>query len=249
MISGLSKEYIERYSRQIILKNVGPSGQKKITNSKVLIIGAGGLGSPVSDSLSRAGVGNIGIADYDKVDLSNIHRQSMFTTKDIGKYKVDVIKKRIKLINPKVKVKIFKKNVTKKNLEKIFKGYEIIVDGSDNFKTKFLLNEYCIKHKKFLIVGAIGSFDGHIFSFDFRNKKVPCLRCFYQNMPSDDVLNCQSEGVLSPITGIVGNLQSNEVLKNILKIKNNLKGYILIINLINLTFRKVRYFKKKNCVC
>ena len=246
---GLSKEYIERYSRQIILKNIGPTGQKKILNSKVLIIGGGGLGSPVSDCLSRAGVGRIGIADYDKVNLSNIHRQSMFTSKDIGKYKVDVIKKKIKLINPIVKVKTFKKKITKNNLEKIFKDYEIIVDGSDNFETKFLLNEFCIRYKKFLVVGAISRFDGHLFTFDFSKLKTPCLKCFYQNMPSNDTLNCETEGVLGPVAGIVGYLQSNEVLKNILNIKNNLNRYILIINLIDLTFRKAKFLKKKNCIC
>ena len=120
---GLSEENIDRYDRQIILKNVGPTGQKKILNSKVLIIGGGGLGSPVSDSLSRAGVGRIGIADYDKVNLSNIHRQSMFSSEDIGKYKVDVIKKKIKLINQKIKVKTLKKKINKKNIDKILKDY------------------------------------------------------------------------------------------------------------------------------
>ena len=127
---------------------------KKILNSKVLIIGGGGLGSPVSDSLSRAGVGRIGIADYDKVNLSNIHRQSMFSSEDIGKYKVDVIKKKLKIINPKIKVKTFKKKINKKNIDKILKDYEIIVDGSDNFETKFLLNEFCVKHKKISYSGC-----------------------------------------------------------------------------------------------
>ena len=246
---GLSEETIDRYARQIILKNVGPTGQKKILNSKVLIIGGGGLGSPVSDSLSRAGVGRIGIADYDKVNLSNIHRQSMFSSEDIGKYKVDVIKKRIKLINPKIKVKTFKKKINKKNIDKILKDYEIIVDGSDNFETKFLLNEFCIKHKKFLVVGAISKFDGHLFVFNFNKIKVPCLKCFYQNMPPDETLNCETNGVMGPVAGIIGNLQSNEVLKNILNIKSNLNSYILIINLIDLTFRKVKFLKKRNCVC
>ena len=249
MRSGLNKDNIERYSRQIILKSVGPRGQKKILNSKVLIVGLGGLGSPVSDSLSRAGVGSIGIADFDKVNLSNIHRQSMFTSKDIGKYKVDVIKQRIKLINSTTKVKIFKKKITKKNLEKIIKDYEIIVDGSDNFKTKFLLNEYCIKYKKYLVVGAISGFNGHLFNFNFKDKGVACLKCFYQGIPLDNNLNCETEGILGPIAGTIGNLQSNEVLKSILNIKNNLNSYILIVNLIDLTFRKVKFFKKRKCIC
>ena len=148
----LNKNLIERYSRQIVLKNVGVVGQKSIINSKVLIVGVGGLGCPVADNLSRAGVGTIGIADYDKISLSNIHRQNLYNSKDIGKYKVDVVKKKIKSINPFTKIKIYKKKINNENLNIIIKKFDIIVDGSDNFKTKFLLNKYSIKHKKILIV-------------------------------------------------------------------------------------------------
>ena len=167
----LNNKIIERYSRQIVLKDVGISGQRKIINSKVLIVGAGGLGCPISDYLSRAGVGYIGIADFDKVYLSNIHRQSIFNTKDVGKYKVDVIKRKIKLINPLTKIKIFKKKIEEKNIKNIIKNFDIVVDGSDNFKTKFLLNKYSIKYNKILIVGAISKFDGHVFTFNFKKKK------------------------------------------------------------------------------
>ena len=150
MKNTLNKKGIERYSRQIILKDVGPIGQKKIMNSKVLVVGAGGLGCPVIDYLSRAGVGNIGIVDNDKVNISNIHRQSLYTSKDVGKFKVNIAKKKVKLINPQIKIKTFKVRIDNKNIEKIFKNYDFIVDGSDNFKTKFLLNEYSIKLKKIL---------------------------------------------------------------------------------------------------
>ena len=138
MINILNKKLVERYSRQIILKDVGPEGQKKIIKSKILVVGAGGLGCPVVDYLSRAGIGNIGVIDHDKVSISNIHRQSLYDSKDIGKFKVDVVKKKIKLINPQVKITIFKKKIEEKNIEKIIKNYDFIVDGSDNFKTKFL---------------------------------------------------------------------------------------------------------------
>ena len=176
----LSPYQVQRYSRHIIMPQVGSNGQRKLLNSKVLIVGAGGLGCPVIDYLSRAGVGNIGIIDDDKVNISNIHRQSLYDSKDIGKSKVIVIKKKIKLINPLVKIKIFKERIEKKNIGKIFKNYDFIVDGSDNFKTKFLLNKYSLKYKKILIVGAISKMDGHIFTFDFKNKTDPCLKCFYQ---------------------------------------------------------------------
>ena len=245
----LNKKLIERYSRQIVLKDVGPTGQKKIIKSKVLVVGAGGLGCPVIDYLSRAGVGNIGIIDDDKVNISNIHRQSLYDSKDIGKSKVIVIKKKIKLINPLVKIKIFKERIEKKNIGKIFKNYDFIVDGSDNFKTKFLLNKYSLKYKKILIVGAISKMDGHIFTFDFKNKTDPCLKCFYQTEPSDEILNCEYEGILGPVAGIVGNIQAIEVLKKILKIGDKSSKKILILDLIKLNFRRVKFFKKKNCIC
>ncbi len=249
MINNLNKNQIERYSRQIILKNVGIIGQKKINNSKVLIVGAGGLGCPIIDYLSRAGVGTIGIADFDKINLSNIHRQSLFDSKDIGKYKVDIIKKKIKSINSFIKIKTYKKKITEKNLNFIIKRFDIIVDGSDNFKTKFLLNKYSIKYKKILIVGAISKFDGHVFTFDFKDNKTPCLKCFYQSEPSDEILNCEAEGIMGPVAGIIGNIQANEILKKILKIGKDLNKNILIINLLTLNFRKVTFKKRKNCLC
>ena len=249
MKNSLNKNHIERYSRQIILKDVGVIGQKKILNTKVLIVGAGGLGCPIADYLSRAGVGTIGIADFDKVNLSNIHRQNLYNSKDVGKYKVDVVRKKIKSINPFTKIKTYKKKITNKNLNKIIKGFDIIADGSDNFKTKFLLNKYSIKHKKILIAGAISKFDGHVFTFDFKDSKTPCLRCFYQSEPSDEVLNCEAEGIMGPLAGIIGNIQANEILKKILKIGKDLNKNILILNLLTLNFRKVVFKKKNNCTC
>ena len=249
MKNNLNKNQIKRYSRQIVLKDVGVIGQKKIINSKILIVGAGGLGCPIADYLSRAGVGTIGIADFDKVSLSNIHRQILYNSNDIGRYKVDVVKEKIKPINSFTKIKTYKKKINNKNLNNIIKSYDIIVDGSDNFKTKFLLNKYSIKHRKILIVGAISKFDGHIFTFDFKNKKTPCLRCFYQSEPSDEILNCEAEGIMGPVAGIIGNIQANEILKKILKIGKDLNKYILIINLLTLNFRKVFFNKKKNCIC
>ena len=249
MKNTLTKNLVERYSRQIVLKDVGPTGQKKIIKSKVLVVGAGGLGCPVIDYLSRAGVGNIGVIDHDKVNISNIHRQSLYDSRDIGKYKVSVLKKKIKLINPQVKIKTFKKKIERKNIEQVFKNYDFIIDGSDNFKTKFLLNEYSLKYKKILIVGAISKMDGHIFTFDFKNKNDPCLKCFYQTEPSDEILNCEFEGILGPVAGIVGNIQAVEVLKKVLKIGDKSNKKIFILDLNKLDFRKVEFKKKTNCIC
>ena len=249
MRKNLKKDSLIRYSRQIILKNIGIIGQKKIINSKVLIVGVGGLGCPIADLLARAGIGLIGVIDFDKVSLSNIHRQTLYTTKDIGKFKVNVIKKKLNLINKEVRVKIYNKKADDKNLKKIIKKYDIVVDGSDNFKTKFLLNKYSLEFKKKLIVGAISKFDGHIFSFNFNKKKMPCLKCFYQTEPSDQFLNCESEGILGSTANIVGGIQANEVLKTILGIENNLKSNIFILDFLNLNFRKVLFKKRKNCIC
>ena len=250
MKSQLNKKIIERFSRQIVLKDIGILGQKKILLSKVLIVGAGGLGSPVAEFLSRAGIGSLGIVDNDTVSLSNLHRQSLYNTSDIGKFKVKIAKDKIKKINSNTKVTIYKIRLNNENFKKIINDYDYIVDGSDNFTTKFLLNDYCLKFKKVLITGAISKFDGHVFTFNFKNKKVPCLRCFFQKSDiSDDLLSCESEGILGTVAGIVGTIQANEVLKKILNIGTGLDGYIFILDLLHLNFRKVRLKKRKNCFC
>jgi len=250
MKSQLTKKIVERFSRQIVLKDIGILGQKKILSSKVLIIGMGGLGSPVAEFLSRAGIGSLGIVDDDKVGLSNLHRQSLYNTSDIGKFKVKVVKDKIEKINPHTRVNIYKIRLNDNNFKKIINDYDYIVDGSDNFKTKFLLNDFCLKFKKTLVTGAISKFDGHIFTFNFKNKKLPCLRCFFQESNiSDDLLNCESEGILGTVAGIVGTIQANEVIKKILNIGTGLDGYIFILNLLHLNFRKVKLKKRKNCIC
>ena len=245
----LNKNYLNRYSRQIVLKNIGISGQKKISSSKIFVVGAGGLGCPITDLLCRAGVGEIGIIDHDKVSLSNLNRQTLFTTTDINKYKVDVLKKKLKTINPLVKVNIFKKKITQSNIKNLISKYHIIVDASDNFKTKFLLNEKSVQYKKKLIVGAISRFDGHIFTFDFNKNTTACLKCFYQEMPPDEILNCEQEGILGATASLVGSLQANEILKIILGSKNILENSILILNTLNLKFRLVKFKKLKKCIC
>jgi len=241
-----NKNQIERFSRQIILKDIGVVGQKKILESKVLMIGMGGLGCPVVEFLARSGVGTLGIVDHDTVSLSNIHRQSLYDEKDLGKSKVKVAKKKLKDINSKTKINIFNFKLDKKNFEKIIKKYDYIVDGTDNFTAKFLINDLCLKYKKFLVTGAISKFDGHIFTLDFNDNKTPCLRSFYQEETiSDDILNCEYEGVLGTVAGIVGTMQANEILKKILNIGKNLNGFILILDLLNLSFRKVKLNKRK----
>ncbi len=243
----LNKYEIERFSRQIVLKDIGVLGQKKIIKSKVLIVGMGGLGCPAAEFLSRAGVGSLGIIDPDDVDLSNIHRQSLFNSEDLKKSKVLAAKKRLKKINPKTDINCYKIKLNKKNCLNIIKKYDFVIDGSDNFKTKLLINDFCKKFRKFLVTGAISKFEGHIFTFDFKKIGIPCLRNFFQKEDVfENELNCEYEGVLGTVAGIVGIFQANEILKKILNIGKNLNGYILILDLLNLNFRKVKLKKFKN---
>ena len=179
MNSKLSKNQIEKFSRQIILKDVGVLGQKKIIKSKILIIGMGGLGCPAAEFLTRAGVGYLGIVDSDKVDLSNIHRQSLYDMSDLKKAKVYAAKKKLNKINSKTKVNYYRIRLDERNFKKILKKYDFVIDGSDNFKTKFLINDFCKVSKKFLVTGAISKFDGHIFTFDFKKKKNSLYKKFF----------------------------------------------------------------------
>ena len=241
----LNPSELKKYSRQLILKNIGVSGQKKIFNSKILVIGAGGLGCPLMLYLAYSGVGNIGIVDNDKIEISNLSRQVLFTKSDLGKSKVSVSKKFIKKINKKIFVKIYLRRVDKENIHEIAKNYDYICDGTDNFKSRLLINDYCIKYKKILISSAISKYDGHIFSFDFK-KDGPCLRCFMPNIPSLEQ-NCETDGIMSTLAGIAGSIQANEVIKSILNIGKPLRNEIMIFNSLDLSFRKVKLNKNSSC--
>ena len=241
----LNSSELKKYSRQLILKNICILGQKKLFNSKVLVVGAGGLGCPLMLYLAYSGVGNIGIADNDKVEISNLSRQVLFTKKDLGKFKVMVSKNFIKRINKKILVKTFLKKINKENIHNIAKNYDFICDGTDNFKSRLLINDYCIKYKKVLISSAISKYDGHVFNFDFR-KDGPCLRCFMPSLPSINQ-NCESEGIMSTLAGIAGSLQAKEVIKSVLNIGKPLKNEIMIFNALDLNFRKVKLKKNSGC--
>ena len=245
-----SKKQIDRYSRQIILKKIGIMGQRKLLKSSVLIVGAGGLGSPVAIYLAALGIGKIGIIDKDKVEMSNLARQILFTTNDINKTKSKTAINKLRKINPSIQLKSFNKKLTKKNINKIAKNFHLIIDGSDNFRTRFLINDYCLKNKKILVSGAISKFEGQIYTFNFTKKNSPCLRCFIPSMPDNiDVDNCEYEGILGTLGGIIGSIQANEVIKEILRIGKTLCGYIMIIDGLKLTFRKVKLNKRSNCLC
>ena len=238
--------YFKKYEKQIILKEIGFSGQKKIKNAKVLIVGMGGLGCPLLIYLANIGIQNIGIIDHDKIELTNLNRQILFSEQDIGKSKVIQAYKKIRQIDKKIKIKIFEKKLEKKNITKIFKKFDIICDGTDNFETRLLINDYSKIMKKILISGAINKFDGHLFKFDFRSKS-PCFRCFMPEVPISNN-NCSEDGVSSPVAGIIGSLQANEVLKTILDLKSNLSGKILVFNSLENSMRRLKILKNPGCV-
>ena len=236
----------KRFEKQIILKKIGVYGQKKILNSKVLIIGIGGLGCPLLTYLATSGIGTLGIVDHDKIEMSNLTRQTLFNHSDLGKFKVDQARLKIIKINKKVKIIKYKKKLSHENIKSIFKNFDIICDGSDNYETRYLINDYCKKNKKILISAAISKFDGHLYKFNFK-KKSSCYRCFMPEKPQTED-NCQTDGVFSPIAGILGSLQASEVLKTILGLNDSLNNKILIFDSLNLVFRKADLSYNPNCI-
>ena len=242
----MSSKDLLRYSKQIILKQVGVLGQKKISSSKVLIVGMGGLGCPVALYLSNLGIKNIGIVDHDKVDFTNLNRQILFNTKDTGRLKVVQAKKILEKVDRKIKIDVYKEKIVKENIQNIMSKYHIICDCSDNFTTRYLLNDFCLKNKKILISAAISKFEAHIFNFNF-SKNVPCYRCFMPEIPEEEN-KCDSEGILPTVAGIAGTLQANEVVKTILNKKNELVGKMIAFNTLNLNFRKIELTRNSNCI-
>ena len=242
----LNLDDFKKFEKQIILKKIGVSGQKKIKTSKVLIVGIGGLGNPLLTYLAASGVGNIGIVDHDKVELSNLNRQTLFNLSDIGKFKTVQAKIKIDNIYKNIKIKIFKKKLLKKNIRKVFKNYEIICDGTDNFDTRYLINDECKKNKKILISAAINKFDGQLLKFNFK-KKGPCFRCFMPIRP-DQEINCGSEGIFSPVAGILGTLQANEVLKTILGLNDDITNNLLVFDSLKTSLRKVKINSNPTCL-
>ena len=250
MLKTLSEKDIQRYAHQIILKNIGLDGQKKLLMSKVFILGMGGLGSPVSMYLTSAGIGYLGIADFDKVELSNLQRQVLFDQKSINKPKVDIAKKKLLLMNPKLKINVYKNKITKENVDKIIKKYDVIVDGSDNFETKYLINDSCVKNKKTLISAALRGFEAQITTIKgwIKSKNNPCYRCMFPKINQDNQnKNYQDCGIMGGIAGIAGSLQSVEVIKDILGIGKNLVGKLIILDLLLIRFKEISFKKNKKC--
>ena len=244
----LTKDQKERYSRQLILKEIGAYGQKKLLGSKVLVIGAGGLGSPVVFELACAGIGTIGIADFDSVELNNLNRQFLHFTKDIGKPKVLSAKEKIRLLDPGIKIIEHNSKINSKNIEKIIPGYDIIADCSDNFDTKYLINDTCVKLKKSFVHGAVSRFTGQLFTV--KNGKGPCLRCLFKDPPPKEVeFTCHGSGILGSVAGIIGSMQATEIIKHLLGKGELLTGRLLIIEALEMLVRTVSFKRNSDCIC
>ena len=245
----LSEEQIERYSRQIILPHVGGKGQEKILGAKVLVVGTGGLGAPCAFYLAAAGVGTIGLVDSDKVELNNLQRQIIHTTADLGMLKAESGRKRISGLNPGVKVITHNLRLTSENILGIIKDYDIVVDGTDNFPTRFLINDACVMNEKPLVHAGIFRFDGQIMTI--MPKTGPCYRCLFPEPPPPGAVpSCQEGGILGAVAGVLGVMQANEVLKFILGIGELLVGRLLIFDALTSNFRTVKVPKDKDCsVC
>ena len=239
-------EQIERYSRHIILPEVGGSGQQKMLDARVLLLGAGGLGSPAAYYLAAAGIGNLGIVDFDQVDLSNLQRQIIHSTERIGMLKTESAKKTIQALNPDVNVTLYNQKMDSNNIMSLIKDYDYVVDGSDNFPTRYLVNDACVMKNKTLIHGSIFRFEGQVTVF--KPGDGPCYRCLYPEPPPPGMVpNCQEGGVLGVLAGVIGNLQVVEVLKLILGIGKPLVGKLLIYDALNTEFRSLRLRRDANC--
>ena len=242
-----TEEQIERYSRHIILPEVGGQGQAKLLDSRVFVLGAGGLGSPILLYLAAAGVGTIGIADGDCVDLSNLQRQIIHDTSRVGVHKAISAKKSIELLNPDVKVIAYKERLTADNIRDIIKDYDVVMDGSDNFPTRYLMNDAAFFEKKPLISGSMFRFDGQVTIFK-PHKGFPCYRCLYPEPPPKGLVpSCQEAGVLGALAGVIGVIQAVEAVKELLGIGDTLAGHLLIFDALGMSFRKVKVRQDPEC--
>ena len=244
-----SEEQIKRYARHIVLPEVGGIGQEKLINAKVLVIGAGGLGAPLLMYLAAAGVGTLGVVDDDTVDLSNLQRQVIHATDRIGMPKVKSAGEAVSAINPNVSFVPHGTRLTADNVRDLFSEYDIVADGSDNFDTRFLVNDACHLAGKTLVSGAILRFEGQIATFrSGRDDKKPCYRCLYRDKPPSGLVpSCAESGVLGALAGTVGSLQAVEVLKEILQLGDTLSGFLMIYDALAADFRKIKLPRDPTC--
>ena len=238
-----------RYSKQIMLPQVDVEGQQKIMDATVIIVGMGGLGSPTALYLAAAGVGHLIIADFDQVELSNLQRQIIHQTKDIGDDKVNSAKNKLTELNPNIKITIANELIHTGNLPDLIKGVDIVLDGTDNFESRFEINQICVEHQKPLVSAAVVRFEGQVSVFKGYENDQPCYQCLY-SVEGEDNESCIDNGVLAPVAGLVGTIQALQAIKVILQLGDQLCGSLLLIDALDLSFRKVKISKDLKCpVC
>ena len=247
--AGLSNEEILRYSRHLIMPEVGMDGQLKLKGGKVLLIGTGGLGAPLGLYLTAAGVGKIGLVDFDVVDFTNLQRQVTFGTSDIGRKKTEAARERLSNLNPDIEITTYETMLTSENALEIFKDYDVVVDGTDNFPTRYLVNDACILLGKPNVYGSIFRFEGQVTVFGMPDG--PCYRCLYPEPPPPGLVpSCAEGGVLGVLPGIIGSLQAMETIKLLLGTGDSLAGRLLLFDALALKFRELKLRKNENCpVC
>ena len=238
----ITDEQLLRYARHIILDEVGEEGQLKLLNSKVLVVGAGGLGSPVLLYLAAAGVGTLGIVDFDTVDISNLQRQILHATDQVGTPKVDSAIKAIKAINTEIVVRKHKERLTAENALALINEYDLVADGCDNFTTRYLVNDACHLAGVPLVAGALQRFEGQLATFKSHlNGANPCYRCLFPNPPPPGTTaSCETAGIFGSIAGVIGTTQATEALKELLGLGESLSGSLLLYDALNTTFRKIK---------
>lgn len=244
-----TEDQIQRYARHIVLPEVGGVGQEKLLNARVLVIGAGGLGAPLLMYLAAAGVGTLGVVDDDDVDLSNLQRQVIHATDAIGTPKVDSAGKTVHSINPEIEFVPHRTRLTAENASDLIAGYDLVADGSDNFETRFLVNDACHLAGKTLVSAAILRFEGQIATFrSGRGDGEPCYRCLYRDAPAPGLVpSCSEGGVLGALAGAVGSLQAIEVLKEIMGIGDSLAGWLLIYDALSAEVQKMKLSRDPDC--
>src|ERR1700674_5185279 len=235
-----------RYARHLILPQIGEEGQEKLKRASVVIVGAGGLGSPVALYLAAAGVGRIGLVDFDRVDATNLHRQILYGTSDVGTPKLDAARARLNDLNPEIRVDIHEAMLTSSNAMEILRDYELIIDGTDNFPTRYLVNDACVLLGKPNVYGSIFRFEGQASVFDARHG--PCYRCLYPEPPPPNLVpSCAEGGVLGVLPGVIGTIQATEAIKFITGAGESLLGRLLLFDALQMTFRQLRLRKDPNC--
>ena len=245
----LSEEQFQRYARHLILDEVGEEGQERLLSSRVLVIGAGGLGSPLLLYLAAAGVGTLGLIDSDRVDLTNLQRQIVHATERVGVHKTDSARATLAAINPEVRVETHSFRLDAGNAKALIGAYDLVADGSDNFATRYLLNDLCFHLKKPLVSAALSPFEGQLSTFrPYLGEGHPCYRCLFREPPPPDMVpRCETAGILGAVAGVLGTLQAVEVLKELLGIGESLSGTLLLYDALGARFQRVRIPRDPAC--